>query len=61
MTNDIKKSMDEKDYLNEILQDQKQLSEEKHRKIDQFEDDLFKIDKAIKRRLQNIERIDEDL
>ena len=53
--------MDEKDYLNEILQDQKQLAEEKHRKIDQFEDDLLKIDKAIKRRLQNIERIDEDL
>ncbi len=61
ITNEIKACMDDKDHLQEILLDSKSIIDERQRKLDQFQDDLKKIDKAIKRRLENIERIDEDL
>lgn len=40
---DIKKAMDDKDHLAEILHEQQRLNEEKARKIEQFTDDLTKM------------------
>ncbi len=61
LTEQIKVAIEEKDRLAEVLQTNKDALDERLRRLDQFTDDLIKIERAITRREDKIGRYDEQI